>query len=167
MLAAFSRKHIAMPGRFGGGPVLGPKHVSFISGGWRAAPWVTDMNAPFTSLRYPFAIDPARGRVAQEPDYAQHIEQLVMQVLMTAPGERINRPDFGCGVKRLVFAPGGEVAATLAQTAVYQALTKWLPSAIQVVEVTARAHDALLQIRIGYVVKARGETRYLNLQVAP
>jgi len=122
---------------------------------------------PFTSLRYPVAVDPARGRIAQEQDFSAHIEQLVMQVLMTAPGERINRPDFGCGVKRLVFAPGGEVAATLAQTTVYQALTKWLPKAIAVNEVTARANGAVLQIRVGYVIKARGEQRYLNLQVAP
>jgi phage baseplate assembly protein W len=122
---------------------------------------------PFTSLRYPVAVDASRGRLAQEQDFSDHIEQLVMQVLMTAPGERINRPDFGCGVKRLVFAPGGEVAASLAQTAVYQALTKWLPDAISVNEVTARADGAMLEIRIGYVIKARGERRYLNLQVAP
>ncbi len=122
---------------------------------------------PFTSLRYPIAVDPARGRLTQEQDFSAHIEQLVMQVLMTAPGERINRPDFGCGVKRLVFAPGGDVAAALAQTTVYQALTKWLPDAISVIEVTARANDSTLQIRIGYIVKARGERRYLNLQVAP
>lgn len=122
---------------------------------------------PFTSLRYPVSVDVARGRLAQEQDFAAHIEQLVMQVLMTAPGERINRPDFGCGVKRLVFAPGGEVAATLAQTTVYQALTKWLPNAISVAEVTARADDAVLNIRVGYVIKERGEKRFLNLQVTP
>lgn len=125
------------------------------------------METPFTSLRYPIAVDPARGRLAQEQSYAEHIEQLVMQVLLTAPGERINRPDFGCGVKRLVFAPGGDVAATLAQTAVYQALTKWLPGAIGVTEVTARAIDSTLQIRVGYVIKAQGTQQYLNLQVTP
>ena len=122
---------------------------------------------PFTSLAWPLAVDPARGRIAQELDYDAHIAQLVRQVLLTAPGERINRPDFGCGVKRLVFAPGGEPAATLAQTSVYQALTKWLGSAITVFEVTARADDATLFIRVGYAVKAIGERRYLNLEVTP
>lgn len=125
------------------------------------------MAAPFTSLHHPIVVDTARGRIAQEVDFDEHVKQLVLQVLLTAPGERINRPDFGCGVKRLVFAPGGDVAATLAQTAVYQALTKWLPQAISVIEVSARAEDAMLNIRIGYVVKARGERRYLNLQVVP
>jgi phage baseplate assembly protein W len=120
---------------------------------------------PFTSLRYPIAVDPARGRLGQEQDYDAHVEQLVRQVLLTAPGERINRPDFGCGVKRLVFAPGGEVAATLAQAIIYQALTKWLGNVIGVFEVTVRAEDSALIIRVGYAVKAIGQRRYLNLEV--
>ena len=120
---------------------------------------------PFTSLRYPIAVDPARGRLGQEQDYDAHVEQLVRQVLLTAPGERINRPDFGCGVKRLVFAPGGEVAATLAQAIIYQALTKWLGNVIGVFEVTVRAQDSSLIIRVGYAVKASGQRRYLNLEV--
>jgi phage baseplate assembly protein W len=120
---------------------------------------------PFTSIRHPFAIDRAQGEVTQERNYSEHVEQLIKQVLLTAPGERIDRPDFGCGVKRLVFAPGGEVAATLAQTVVYHALNKWLDSVISVHEVTVRAVDARLDIRIGYAIRARGERRYLNLEV--
>ncbi|WP_298173987.1 GPW/gp25 family protein [Novosphingobium sp.] len=122
---------------------------------------------PFTSLHYPLAVDPARGRLAQEQSFDAHVEQLVMQVLLTAPGERINRPDFGCGVKRMVFAPGGEVAATLAQATIYQALTKWLGDVITVTEVTVRADDAALLVRIGYGVKVLGQRRYLNLRVTP
>jgi hypothetical protein len=121
----------------------------------------------FTSLRYPFAIDAVQGRVAQEQDYVAHVEQLVKQVLLTSPGERINRPDFGCGVKRMVFAPNSEVAATLAQTVIYQALGKWLGSVLAVHEVAVRAVDERLDIRIGYSVRARGERRYLNLQITP
>lgn len=120
---------------------------------------------PFTSVRYPIAVDPARRRIGQEQDYDAHVEQLVRQVLLTAPGERINRPDFGCGVKRLVFAPGGEVAATLAQATVYQALTKWLGNVISVFEVVATAEESTLHIRVGYAAKAIGQRRYLNLQV--
>lgn len=120
---------------------------------------------PFTSLRHPFGIDAVQGEVAEERDYAAHVEQLIMQVLLTAPGERINRPDFGCGIKRLVFAPGGEVAATLAQTIVFQSLDKWLAPVISVHEVSVRAVDARLDIRIGYAIRARGERRFLNLEI--
>lgn len=123
------------------------------------------MAEPFTSIRHPFAVDLGRGRIAEEEDYAQHIEQMILQVLFTAPGERINRPDFGCGVKRLVFAPNNAVSASLAQVTIYQALTKWLGTAIDVNDVKALAIEERLEIIIAYTLKTRGERRYLNLDV--
>jgi len=124
------------------------------------------MSTPFTSIKHPFAIDLGRGRLAEEEDYAKHVEQMMFQVLFTAPGERINRPDFGCGVKRLVFAPNNEVSASLAQVTIFQSLTRWLGTAITVNDVKALAIDERLEITIAYTLKARGERRYLNLEVA-
>lgn len=123
------------------------------------------MAAPFTSIRHPFAVDLGRGRIAEEEQYAKHVEQMMFQVLFTAPGERINRPDFGCGVKRLVFAPNSEVSAALAQVTIFQALTRWLGTAITVNDVKARAVDEKLEIFITYTLRTRGERRYLNLEV--
>lgn len=125
------------------------------------------MSTPFTSLRHPFSIDASRGRLARESDFNQHIRQLVMQLLMTSPGERINRPDFGCGIRRLLFAPGGEVSAVLARTIIHQSLTRWLSNAITVFEVSVTPVESSLEIRVGYVVRARGERQYLNMQVTP
>lgn len=119
----------------------------------------------FTSIKHPFAVDLGRGRLAEEENYAQHIEQMMFQILFTAPGERVNRPDFGCGIKRLVFAPNSEVSAALAQVSIYQALTNWLGSAIDVKDVKARAIEERLEITIAYTLKARGERRYLNVEV--
>jgi phage baseplate assembly protein W len=123
------------------------------------------MNAPFTSIRYPIAIDAALGRLAQETDYAAHVEQLIRQVLFTSPGERIDRPDFGCGLKRMVFAPNSDVAASLVQVSVFEALTKWLSTVIDVSTVQATAADETLTVAIAYVLKARQERKYLNVQV--
>lgn len=123
------------------------------------------MAEPFTSIRHPFAVDLGRGRLAEEENYAEHVEQMMIQVLFTAPGERVNRPDFGCGIRRLVFAPNSEVSATLAQVTIYQALTNWLGSAIDVNDVKAQAIEERLEIKIAYTLKARGERRYLNLEV--
>ena len=123
------------------------------------------MPTPFTSIEHPFAVDAGRGRLAEEENYAEHIEQMMFQVLFTAPGERINRPDFGCGVKRLVFAPNSEASAALAQVTIYDSLTRWLGSAITVNDVKAVAIDSRLEISIAYTLKARGERRYLNLEV--
>jgi len=123
------------------------------------------MSRPFTSIRYPIAIDAPLGRLQEETDYAAHVEQLIKQVLLTSPGERINRPDFGCGVKRMVFAPNSEVAASLAQVTILEALQRWLDPVITVNSVTVRALDEVLQILVAYTLKARQERRYLNLEV--
>ena len=123
------------------------------------------MPQPFTSIRHPFSVDPGRGRIAEEDNYAEHIEQMMLQVLFTAPGERVNRPDFGCGVKRLLFAPNNVVSASLAQVTIFQALTRWLGSAIEVNDVKAVAIEERMEIKIVYTLKARGERRYLNLEV--
>src|SRR5260370_28892553 len=53
---------------------------------------------------FPFRISPASGQAAQS-DYATHVEDVVRQALLTAPGGRANQPEFGCGLRRLLFAP--------------------------------------------------------------
>jgi phage baseplate assembly protein W len=119
----------------------------------------------FTSIGYPIAVDDALGTIQEETDYGVHIVQLIKQVLFTSPGERINRPDFGCGIKRMVFAPNSDVAASLVQVTIYEALNRWLGTAISVSDVKVNALGEVLEIRIGYVLKARREKKYLNLEV--
>lgn len=123
------------------------------------------MKEPFTSIKYPIAIDAGLGWLAEEPVYAAHVEQLIKQVLFTNPGDRVNRPDFGCGLRRMVFAPNSEVAAELARVSVFQALEKWLGTLIDVHKVEVRALDEVLEINIAYILRARQERRYLNLEV--
>jgi phage baseplate assembly protein W len=87
-------------------------------------------------------------------------------VLLTAPGERINRPEFGAGVRRLVFAPLSPATASLAQTTIYQALTAWLDALIRVEDVRAQTIEpGRLDITVTYLLRARGERRFLNVEV--
>jgi phage baseplate assembly protein W len=117
------------------------------------------------SIRYPFAVDSGMGRLAVETDYDAHVRQMIIQVLFTNPGERINRPDFGCGIRRMVFAPNSDVTASLTQVTIYQALEKWLGNLIRVDSVKVKAVDEILEVHIAYILKARQERRYLNLEV--
>src|SRR5262245_21933898 len=125
------------------------------------------MKAPFTSIRYPFALDAGLGALARESDYARHVEQMIRQVLLTSPGERVNRPDFGCGLRRMLFAPNNPVAAALVQVTVYEALRRWLAPLITVNDVKAEAREETLAITVAYTLRARQEKRYLNLEVTP
>jgi phage baseplate assembly protein W len=123
------------------------------------------MSVPFTSIQYPIGINAGLGRLQEELNYPAHVEQLIKQVLFTSPGERINRPDFGCGLKRLVFAPNSDVSASLVQVTVFESLKKWLDPLISVSDVTALATADTLQVSIVYILKARQEKHYLNLEV--
>ena len=116
-------------------------------------------------IRYPFTIDAGAGKLAEEKDYAAYVEELIKQVLLTSPGERVNRPDFGCGLRQMVFAPNSDITASLVRVSVIQALERWLGDLIRVDDVTAAAVEETLEVRIAYTLKARGERRYLNLEV--
>jgi phage baseplate assembly protein W len=120
----------------------------------------------FQAIYHPLAISAKSARLRQETDYEAYIRQLIRQVLLTAPGERINRPEFGAGVRRLVFAPLSPATASLAQTTIYQALVTWLDSLIRVENVAAEASTpGRLDIAVTYILRARGERRFLNVEV--
>src|ERR1700733_12326388 len=82
-------------------------------------------------FRYPFAIDAASGQAAQT-DYASHVEQMIQQVLMTDPGERVCLPTFGAGLRRLLFAPMNSSLGATTKLVVTQALNQWLANQITV-----------------------------------
>jgi phage baseplate assembly protein W len=122
--------------------------------------------APFARrFRFPAGVDPLRGRFAEETDYDAYVRGLIRQVLLTAKGERINRPAFGAGVRRLVFAPLSEASAMLARTMIFESLNRWMATLIQVESVEARAEQSKLEITVVYRVIAHGERRYLNEEV--
>jgi phage baseplate assembly protein W len=79
--------------------------------------------------------------------YASHVEQMIEQVLLTAPGERLNLPQFGCGLRKLLFAPIDESLTAALKIQVMQALGEWLSGVIEVseVEVGSSSGDAALE----------------------
>lgn len=123
------------------------------------------MRTRIDSLYHPLGIDRGLGRMHVEHNYAVHVEQMIKQVLFTNPGERINRPEFGCGVRRMVFAPNNPTAANLAQITVYQALTKWLGELIEVEKIEVAALEETLTIHIAYVLKVLKQRRMLDVEL--
>ena len=114
-----------------------------------------------TSFDYPFRID-NRGHAATT-DEDDHIRDMIEQVLFTNPGERVNLPDFGCGLKQLVFAPNSDVLATATQFTVSHALQKWLGDLISVQSVDVRAEEATLLIQIIYIKRTTLEKKQVTL----
>ncbi len=103
------------------------------------------------NLDYPYAFDRS-GRTAATDD-ADHVRDLIEQVLFTAPGERVNRPTFGSGLMQLVFAPNSNELAAATQFLVQGALQQWLGDLIAVEGVQVEANEAALRVVIQYVIR--------------
>lgn len=108
-------------------------------------------------LDYPFSIG-GRGSV-KTTNEDDHIRDMIHQVLFTNPGERVNRPDFGCGLLQLVFMPNSDALATATQFTVQGALQRWLNDLIQVEQIQVKNEEERLEVTVVYVKRDTGERR--------
>jgi phage baseplate assembly protein W len=145
----FERPAPASPGQ--PGYMRADRHAA--DGGFDSAQSERDVTA--MNVLYPFQFD-GLGRTASAGD-DQHIRDLIEQVLFTAPGERVNRPDFGCGLRQLVFATNSQELASTAQFVVQSSLQQWLGDLIQVNEVQVDADDSSLDVTVQYIVRRTGQ----------
>ena len=101
-----------------------------------------------TSFGFPFGVNGA-GRV-QATGGDEAIRGKIIQVLFTARGERVHRPEFGCGLFNLVFEPNNEILAAATEFTIGQALTRWLRDEIIVDGVRAEAADETVLVEVAY-----------------
>lgn len=103
------------------------------------------------NVDFPYHYD-GRGHTANADD-DEHIRDLIEQILFTSPGERVNRPTFGCGLMQLVFTPNSDELAAATQYLVQGALQQWLGDLIQVGDVVVENEDSVLRVTVQYVVR--------------
>jgi phage baseplate assembly protein W len=103
---------------------------------------------------FPVSKDKTTQRMAVAR-YEESIRQSIRIILFTAKGERVMRPDFGCGIHELVFAPNGAATRGMAEHYVSEALLLWEPriEVLQVRASAAGAHQEELRVSIDYRVR--------------
>jgi phage baseplate assembly protein W len=109
-------------------------------------------------LAFPLSVTP-RGEVALVTGQ-DDIEQAILLILETIPGERVMRPTFGCHIWDLVFAPNTPETRALAEYYVREALVFWEPR-IEVEEVQALSRNdaGAMDILIRYTIKDMHDPR--------
>jgi phage baseplate assembly protein W len=95
--------------------------------------------APFLGIGWGFPVK-HDGAELTRAAYEDSIREGITLVLSTAKGERLMRPDFGCGIHELVFAPNDATTRGMAESEVREALLKWEPR-IEVLRVAAISDD--------------------------
>jgi phage baseplate assembly protein W len=109
------------------------------------------------NIDFPFQLD-ARGRTASVGRDA-HIRDMIEQLVFTNHGERVNRPEFGSGLRQLIFAPNSPELATALQFAMQSALQRFLGDVIDVANLEVESRDSTLRVLVQYVVRGSGETQ--------
>ncbi len=114
-------------------------------------------------LAFPFRIA-ADGRTATPASVDEHVKGEIIQLLLTAPGERAFLPTFGGGLRRLVFQGNDDVSAGLSKALVSQALSNWLGNRVQVHSLEVEATESTLTVDLRYRVIPTNEEKQLRFE---
>lgn len=94
--------------------------------------------------------------------YEESIRQSVWIILGTAPGERVMRPDFGCGIHDLVFAVQSQTTYAHLTDAVRDALVRW-ETRIELLDVRVAPGDDPAELRVEIAYRVRTTNNQFNL----
>src|SRR5438132_4299692 len=110
----------------------------------------------FLGIGWRFAIGVNERRGVALSYYEKNIEECIWIILGTAKGERVMRPEFGCGIHDLVFAPNNAQTHGMIIAAVTEPLVRWEPRIMNInVDVATDPGDpAQLLINVQYEVRA-------------
>jgi phage baseplate assembly protein W len=103
-----------------------------------------------TGFGFPFGVT-QEGSIVPSPDENVDLRGKIIQVLFTTPGERVNHPDFGCGLFNLVFDPSNTILSAAMEFTIGAALTRWLGDLLLVNGVNVTATDETITVEVAYV----------------
>lgn len=111
---------------------------------------------------FPFTVND--GGFVQATGGDEAIRGRIIQVLFTAPGERVNEPEFGCGLFNLVFEPNSLVMAAAMEFTIGQALTRWLRDDLTVNAVNVAVQEEKALVEVAYTRKRDRSQQAVRIQ---
>ena len=108
-------------------------------------------------IDFPFGFDSA-GKT-ELTNWSNHKRDMLIQFLLTTPGERVNRPDFGTPLSRMCFEGNSTDLAEVIQFVARAGLDRWLGQVVEVIELNANAEEAVLILDLKYRVRGQDEVR--------
>ena len=119
------------------------------------------------SVALPLSVTTADGAYGLHKDLESMAEQNLKMVILTNPGERIMQPDFGAGVRRLLFEPATPNTVIEIRSRVEQQVSKYLPY-IDLLELQAyipELDETSLVLVIRYTIPAANIVKEFSLPI--
>jgi phage baseplate assembly protein W len=114
-------------------------------------------------LSFPFRID-SNGRSAQVLSLEAHVRDELIQLILTNPGERAFLPEFGGGVRRLVFENASETIAGVTKARITQAISRWLGHRVTLEDLQVTIDNSTLEVQIQYRIAGTKDSRIMKFQ---
>jgi uncharacterized protein len=114
-------------------------------------------------IDFPFAFD-SLGRT-RTTNWRDHKRDMLLQFLLTLPGERVNRPEFGTSLARMCFDGNSQELAEVIKFVASAGLQRWLGEVIELVELNVGAEEATLLVDLIYRIRGEDEVRHEQRRV--
>ena len=116
-------------------------------------------------LAFPFRIG-QDGRTAAPASDAEHVRDELLQLLLTSPGERLFLPEFGGGLRKLVFEPASDALVGVVKARVTQALSRWLGQrlTVEALDLTWDPSLAAVEVTVKYRPAGSPDSRVIKFQ---
>jgi uncharacterized protein len=122
------------------------------------------MSKPYgRHLAFPFHID-SDGRTAEVGQIDQHVRDELVQLLLTNPGERPFLPEFGGGLRRLVFEPADEATRGMTKAMITQAITTWMGHRITLEDLQVQIENSTITVEVKFRLAGTEDSRVLRFQ---
>lgn len=114
-------------------------------------------------LAFPFRIG-REGRAAQVVTLEDHVRDELIQLILTNPAERLFLPEFGGGVRRLVFENIDETTGAMVKAILTRSVSRWLSSRVTLENLTVEIENEKIEVDLKYRIAGTEDARVLRFQ---
>jgi len=114
-------------------------------------------------LSFPFRIA-TDGRTAEVSTLEEHVRDELVQLLLTNPGERLFLPEFGGGVRRLIFENIDETTGAMTKALITQAISRWIGHRVTLEDLKVDIENETIEVDLKYRIAGTEDTRIIRFQ---
>jgi hypothetical protein len=114
-------------------------------------------------LAFPFRIG-NNGRAVQVASLEDHVRDELVQLILTNPAERLFLPEFGGGVRRLVFENIDETTGAMVKAVLTRSISRWIGNRVTLEDLTVIIENETIAVDLKYRIAGAEVSRVLKFQ---